>query len=134
MLRADPTLVEYLSALSHLYLEVNDKDLAVKVFKEVEELITLFKPPQDQTEHFLVIKQKLAILRPKIDAIIAEKTSKEANTVLKETLKAEKKKKEKRSKSVAKTSNRTMMMTAGAIVGLAVFGALGIAYLRHRKN
>lgn len=82
----------------------------------------------------MVIKQKLAILRPKIDAIIAEKTSKEVNTVQKETPKAEKKKKEKRIKSVAKTSNRTMMITAGAIVGLAVFGALGIAYLRRRND
>ena len=45
MLRADPTLVEYLSALSHLYLEVNEKDLAVKAFKEVEDLMALFKPP-----------------------------------------------------------------------------------------
>ena len=81
-----------------------------------------------------MIKQKLAILRPKIDAIITENTSKEVNSVPADTPKAEKKKKEKRSKSVAKTTNRKMLLTTGAIVGLAVVGALGFAYLRRKNN
>ena len=81
-----------------------------------------------------MIKQKLAILRPKIDSIIAQNTNKETKTVPAETPRAEKKKKEKRSKSVAKTTNRTMLLTAGTIFGLAVVGALGFAYLRHKNN
>lgn len=74
-----------------MYLEVNEKDLAVRAFKEVEEIMKLFKPAQDQSEHLMEIKQKLAILRPRIDAIIAENTSKQPNTVLVEQPKAEKK-------------------------------------------
>jgi hypothetical protein len=55
VLRADPTLVEYLSALTSLYLEVDQKQLAVKALEEVDELLKLFKPPNDQSEIILLI-------------------------------------------------------------------------------
>jgi hypothetical protein len=44
-LRADPNLVEYLSILTSLYLDIGENTLALKAFCEVEELLPLFKPP-----------------------------------------------------------------------------------------
>ena len=55
MHRADPNLVEYLSALTSLYLEVDEKQLAVKALEEVDELLKLFKPPNDQSELMMLI-------------------------------------------------------------------------------
>ena len=47
VLRADPTLVEYMSALTSLYLEIGERELAVKSLDEVDELLKLFKSPAD---------------------------------------------------------------------------------------
>ena len=72
VLRADPTLVEYLSALTSLYLEIGEKALAVKALDEVDELLKLFKTPADPSELMALIQEKLKVIRPKVEAARSE--------------------------------------------------------------
>jgi hypothetical protein len=51
-----------------MYLEIGEKEKSVKALDELDELIALFKPPHDSNENLMLIKQKLSILRPRVDA------------------------------------------------------------------